>query len=241
LAATAERIVAVEERNQCRGAALVDHPFNDPETSMMRQTKLLVATTALLCSATAFAQTAPVAPAAPATAAPATAAPGTAAPAAPAAPAAAPTTTIAQALPTIANHATLAKLVTAAKLDATLGGPGPFTVFAPNDEAFGRLPPGALDTLQKPEAIASLATILKYHVVAGALTADQIKAQITAGGGRATLTTLAGQPLVASLGENGNVMLTDVNGGKAYVDTADVKQTNGVVHLTNGLSVPKIG
>ena len=165
----------------------------------------------------------------------------TAAPAAPAAPTAAPTTTIAQALPTLPNHATLVKLVTAAKLDATLAGPGPFTVFAPNDEAFGRLPPGALDTLMKPEASASLATILKYHVVAGALTADQIKAQITAGGGKATLTTLAGQPLIASVGENGNVMLTDVNGGKAYVDTADVKETNGIVHLTNGMSVPKIG
>lgn len=93
----------------------------------------------------------------------------------------------------------------------------------------------------KPAAVASLTTILKYHVVAGALTADQLKAQITAGGGKATLTTLAGQPLIASLGENGNVMLTDVNGGKAYVDTADVRETNGVVHLTNGMSVPKIG
>lgn len=235
---------------------------------MIRQT-LFAATTALLCGTAAIAQTAPAAPAATqprtTTAAPmapaapqagtTTAAPQpgttTAAPqagtqtAAPAAPAttttAAPTTTIAQALPTLPNHATLVKLVTAAKLDATLGGPGPFTVFAPNDEAFSRLPPGALDTLMKPAASASLATILKYHVVAGALTADQIKAQITAGGGKATLTTLAGQPLVASLGENGNLMLTDVNGGKAYVDTADVKETNGIVHLTNGMSVPKIG
>ncbi len=217
---------------------------------MIRPTTLIAATTALLCGTAAYAQTAPAAPATSqpraSTAAPmAPAAPQsgatTAAPAAPAAPTAAPTTTIAQALPTLPNHATLVKLVTAAKLDATLAGPGPFTVFAPNDEAFGRLPPGALDTLMKPEASASLATILKYHVVAGALTADQIKAQITAGGGKATLTTLAGQPLIASVGENGNVMLTDVNGGKAYVDTADVKETNGIVHLTNGMSVPKIG
>jgi uncharacterized surface protein with fasciclin (FAS1) repeats len=210
---------------------------------MIRQTTRLVAATALLCGTAAFAQTAPAAPAAPQTTGPAASAAPQAAttPAAAATPAAAPTTTIAQALPTIPNHATLAKLVTAAKLDATFAGPGPFTVFAPNDEAFGRLPPGALDTLQKPAGLASLATILKYHVVAGALTADQIKAQITAGGGKATLTTLAGQPLVASLGENGNVMLTDVNGGKAYVDTADVRETNGIVHLTNGMSVPKIG
>lgn len=209
---------------------------------MIRQTSFVAASTALLLGTAAFAQTAPTTtmPAAPATT---TTAPQGTVPAAPvaAAPTAAPTKTIAQALPTLPNHATLTKLVTAAKLDATLGGPGPFTVFAPNDEAFGRLPPGALDTLMKPAAAASLATILKYHVVAGALTAEQIKAQITAGGGKATLTTLAGQPLVASLGENGNVMLTDVNGGKAYVDTADVKATNGVVHLTNGMSVPKIG
>lgn len=232
---------------------------------MMRQTTLFTATAAMLCGTAAFAQTAQTAPAAPATAQPRTTtatpmapaatpmapaapqagttamAPQAGAPAAPAASTPAPTTTIAQALPTLPNHATLVKLVTAAKLDATLAGPGPFTVFAPNDEAFSRLPPGALDTLMKPAAAASLATILKYHVVAGALTADQIKAQITAGGGKATLTTLAGQPLVASLGENGNLMLTDVNGGKAYVDTADVKETNGIVHLTNGMSVPKIG
>lgn len=165
----------------------------------------------------------------------------TAAPAAAPAAQAAPTTTITQALPTLTNRATLAKLVTAAKLDATLAGPGPFTLFAPSDEAFTRLPPGALDTLMKPEASATLATILKYHVVAGALTADQLKQQITAGGGKAVLTTLAGQPLTASLGPNGNIELTDVAGSKAYVDTADVKETNGVVHLTNGMSVPKIG
>lgn len=202
---------------------------------MIRQTTFIAASTALLLGTAAFAQTAPT------TATPAAGAATSAPQGAPAAPAAAPTTTIAQAIPTLPNHATLAKLVTAAKLDATLGGRGPFTVFAPNDEAFSRLPAGAIDTLMKPAAIASLQTILKYHVVAGTLTADQIKAQITAGGGKATLTTLAGQPLVASLGENGNLMLTDVNGGKAYVDTADVKETNGIVHLTNGMSVPKIG
>jgi uncharacterized surface protein with fasciclin (FAS1) repeats len=138
------------------------------------------------------------------------------------------------------NRATLAKLVTAAKLQTTLAGPGPYTLFAPSDEAFTRLPAGALDTLQKPESVPTLAKIIKYHVVAGALTADQLKAQITAGGGKATLTTLAGQPLIASLGPNGNIELTDTAGIKAYVDTADIKETNGVVHLTNGMSVPKL-
>lgn len=103
---------------------------------MIRQTTLIAASTALLLGTAAFAQTAPVT----APAQPAVAPQGTAPAAAPATPAAAPTTTIAQALRTLPNHATLAKLVTAAKLDATLGGPGPFTVFAPNDEAFGRRP-----------------------------------------------------------------------------------------------------
>ena len=148
------------------------------------------------------------------------AAPGTAVapqqPGAPAAPTAAATTTIAAALPTLPNRATLAKLVTAAKLQATLAGPGPYTLFAPSDEAFTRLPAGALDTLLKPESAPTLATIIKYHVVAGALTADQLKAQITAGGGKATLTTLAGQPLIAALGPNGNIELTDTAGIKSY-------------------------
>lgn len=204
---------------------------------MITKTNLVLAAT-LLAAVPATAQTAPAAttPAAPMTTAPA----GTqAAPAAPAQ--AAARATIAAALTTLPNRATLTKLVTAAGLSATLAGPGPFTVFAPSDEAFTRLPAGALDTLQKPEAKATLATILKYHVVAGAVTSDQLKAQITAGGGKAVLTTLAGQPLTASVGPNGNIELTDVAGSKAYVDTADVKATNGVVHLTNGMSVPKIG
>ena len=205
---------------------------------------LIAAASSIILAAGATAQTTtPAAPAAPAQTAPATTATPQAAPAtaASAAPTAAPTTTIAAALPTLPNRATLTKLVTAAKLQTTLAGPGPFTVFAPSDEAFTRLPAGALDTLLKPESAPTLATIIKYHVVAGAITSDQLKAQITAGGGKATLTTLAGQPLTAQLGPNGNIMLTDVNGQKAYVDKADVQATNGVVHLTNGINVPKIG
>lgn len=191
---------------------------------------------------TAPATTNPAQTTTPAQTAPATPATGTA-PAAPAtgAATAAPTTTLAQALSTLPGRATLARLVKTAGLDAQLAGPGPFTVFAPSDEAFSRMPAGALDTLSKPENKAALETIIKYHVVSGALTADQLKQQITAGGGTATLTTLAGQPLTAQIGPNGNIMLTDVNGQKAYVDQADVRATNGVAHLTNGISIPKIG
>jgi len=217
---------------------------------MITKTPLVLAAT-LFAAAPAIAQTAPSGTT-PAQTAPTGTAPaqtpmqtpaqaGTGAPAAPAAAQPAATATIAGALPTLPNRATLTKLVTAAGLGTTLAGPGPFTVFAPSDEAFTRLPAGALDTLMKPEAKPTLATILKYHVVAGAVTSDQLKAQITSGGGKAVLTTLAGQPLTASVGPNGNIELTDVAGSKAYVDTADVKATNGVVHLTNGMSVPKIG
>ncbi len=222
---------------------------------MTVKTNLMIAAASTLLiatGATAQTTTAPTtAPRAPATtpAAPAAqtmpAAPGTTAapqaPGAPVAPTAAATTTIAAALPTLPNRATLVKLVTAAKLETTLAGPGPYTLFAPSDEAFTRLPAGALDTLLKPESAPTLATIIKYHVVAGALTADQLKAQITAGGGKATLTTLAGQPLIAGLGPNGNIELTDTAGIKSYVDTADIKETNGIIHLTNGMSVPKLG
>jgi uncharacterized surface protein with fasciclin (FAS1) repeats len=204
---------------------------------------LLLATT--LVAGPALAQTAPgrTPMPAPAAQAPATPAPGatTAAPAAPAAaPAAAATTTIAAALPTIPNHATLLKLLTAANLLPTLSGPGPFTVFAPNDAAFALLPAGTLDTLLAPANVASLTTILKNHVVAGALTSDDLKAKITAGGGSAVLQTLSGQSLTASI-ENGSILLTDAVGNKSYLDKADLKQTNGVVHSTNGISLPKLG
>ena len=197
---------------------------------------------------TAPAQTAPgtTTLANPATGTPATgttaATPAQGAPAAaPATPVAAPTTTIAQALPTLPQHATLNKLVAAAGLEATLAGPGPFTVLAPTDEAFSRMPAGALDTLLAPANKASLTKILQYHVIPGKLTADQIKAQITAGGGSTKLTTANGEQLTASLGENGNIMLTDVNNVKSYVSQADLQQTNGIVHVTNGVVFPKLG
>lgn len=211
---------------------------------MLKTFAILASVTALTGAGVAVAQTTP-APAAPQTM-PAPAAP--AAPQtmpAPAAPAGAMTPaatgTVVQILAATPDRSTLAKLVTTAGLAADLSGPGPFTVFAPSNEAFSRMPAGALDNLSKPENKPVLATILKYHVVSGKLTAEQLKAQITAGNGTATLTTLAGQPLTAQVGPNGNIMLTDVNGQKAYVDKADVNATNGVVHLTNGINVPKIG
>lgn len=200
---------------------------------MMKTLAILATATALTGAGMATAQT--TAPA------PAQTMPAPTTPTAPAQAMPAATGTIVQVLAATPDRSTLARLVGTAGLTADLSGPGPFTVFAPSDEAFSRMPAGALDTLTQPANKATLATILKYHVVPGKLTADQLKAQITAGNGTATLTTLAGQPLTAQVGPNGNIMLTDVNGQKAYVDKADVNATNGVVHLTNGINVPKIG
>jgi uncharacterized surface protein with fasciclin (FAS1) repeats len=209
----------------------------------MRYPTLLALTVATAFALPAQAQQA--APAQPntasATTAPAATASGQAAPAAQAAPATpAATTTIAAALPTLPNHSALLRLVRAAKLEALLSGPGPYTLLAPTDEAFGRLPPGTMDAFLAPANIASLTTILKNHIINGAMTADQIKAAITAGGGRATLTTLSGQPIVATL-ENGNILLTDAVNNKSYIDTPDLREANGVIHVTNGISLPKLG
>ncbi|MCT8000270.1 fasciclin domain-containing protein [Sphingomonas sanguinis] len=205
--------------------------------SMLKTFAILATATALTGAGMAMAQTTP----APAQSAPAQTMTAPATLAAPAQATPAASGTILQVLAATPDRSTLARLVTTAGLNTDLASPGPFTVFAPSDEAFSRMPAGALDTLSQPANKPTLATILKYHVVSGKLTADQLKAQITAGNGTATLTTLAGQPLTAQIGPNGNIMLTDVNGQKAYVDKADVNATNGVVHLTNGINVPKIG
>jgi len=134
---------------------------------------------------------------------------------------------------------TLVAAVKAADLVGTLSGPGPFTVFAPTNDAFGRLAPGMVDTLLKPENKASLTKVLTYHVVPGVITADDLRQRITAGGGTATLTTVEGDPITATM-VGAVIALTDVNGNKSYVETADVRQSNGVVHVVNGVIVPKL-
>lgn len=135
-------------------------------------------------------------------------------------------------------HNTLVAAVKAADLVAVLSGPGPFTVFAPTDGAFAKLPAGTVETLLKPENKAALANILTYHVVAGRVNAADVLAQIKAGGGKAELTTVQGQKLTAQL--NGqNVELIDAQGGRALVIKADVASSNGVIHVTNAVSLPK--
>ena len=137
------------------------------------------------------------------------------------------------------DHTTLVAAVKAADLVGTLSGPGPFTVFAPTNDAFGRLAPGMVDTLLKPENKASLTKVLTYHVVSGAITADDLRQRIAAGGGTATLTTVEGDPITATL-VGAVIALTDANGNKSYIETADVRQSNGVVHVVNGVIVPKL-
>lgn len=136
------------------------------------------------------------------------------------------------------NLSTLVAAVKAADLGATLSGPGPFTVFAPTNDAFGRLPKATVDSLMAPANKATLAKVLKYHVVPGTITLADITAK-TANGTVLTLTTVEGEPLTVK-SANGAVELTDVNGNKSYVETADVRQSNGVVHVVNGVLVPKL-
>ncbi|WP_396593553.1 fasciclin domain-containing protein [Brevundimonas sp. R86498] len=134
-------------------------------------------------------------------------------------------------------HTTLVAAVTAAGLVETLSGPGPFTVFAPTDAAFAALPAGTVDTLVQPANKATLTKILTYHVVAGRVAAADVIALIEAGGGSAAITTVSGDTLTAAL-RDGKVILTDENGGIATVTQADVFQSNGVIHVTDAVSLP---
>ncbi len=135
------------------------------------------------------------------------------------------------------DHTTLVAAVKAADLVDTLSGAGPFTVFAPTNAAFAALPAGTVDTLLKPENKAMLQSILTYHVVPGRLTASDLMAQIRSGGGTAQLRTVQGGILTASMQGNA-VVLTDAKGGTATVTQADVLQSNGVIHVTNSVSLP---
>lgn len=136
------------------------------------------------------------------------------------------------------DHTTLVTAVKAAGLVETLKGKGPFTVFAPTNAAFAALPAGTVETLLKPENKAKLSGILTYHVVAGKLDSTAVVAAIKAGGGKASLTTVAGGKLSASI-EGKDVIITDENGGKGKVTIADVYQSNGVIHVVDKVLLPK--
>lgn len=136
------------------------------------------------------------------------------------------------------DHTTLVAAVKAADLVTTLKGKGPFTVFAPTNAAFDKLPAGTVAGLLKPENKANLSKILTYHVVSGNLDAAAVVAAIKKGNGKAALKTVSGGTLTASL-EGDKVKLTDESGNAAYVIVADLKGSNGVVHVIDGVVLPK--
>jgi uncharacterized surface protein with fasciclin (FAS1) repeats len=171
---------------------------------MTRMRAVLIATTLTVLSVAAFGQNAPMVGGA----------------------AMYPTKNIVQNASAAKNLTTLVAAVKAAGLVETLEGPGPFTVFAPTNEAFDKLPAGTVDTLLKPENKDQLTKILTYHVVAGRISASDLMAQIKAGGGKAELKTVNGETLTASMG------------GTAMVTQANVFQSNGVVHVIDAVLMP---
>jgi uncharacterized surface protein with fasciclin (FAS1) repeats len=136
------------------------------------------------------------------------------------------------------EHTTLVAGLTAADLVSTLQSAGPFTVFAPTNGAFAKLPAGTLETLLKPENKTSLTKVLTYHVVAGSFNAAAVVKAIKDGGGSVTLKTVSGGNLVASIKE-GKVILTDEKGNSATVVAADLTAPNGVIHVIDAVVLPK--
>jgi uncharacterized surface protein with fasciclin (FAS1) repeats len=136
-----------------------------------------------------------------------------------------------------ADHTTLVTAVKAAGLVDTLSGAGPFTVFAPTNAAFNKLPAGTVDTLVKPESKKALTGILTYHVVSGRMTAADLTKAIEQGGGTAKLSTVAGGSLTATQ-SGGTVTLKDAKGGTSTVTQGDVMQSNGVIHVVDTVLMP---
>ena len=136
-----------------------------------------------------------------------------------------------------ADHSTLVSAIKAADLVTTLKGAGPFTVFAPTNAAFNKLPAGTVESLLKPENKAQLSKILTYHVVSGNLDAAAVIAAFKKEKGNVTLTTVSGGKLTASM-DNGKVKIIDESVNSAYVTTTDLKGSNGVIHVIDGVMLP---
>ena len=136
------------------------------------------------------------------------------------------------------DHTTLVAAVKAAGLVETLEGPGLFTVFAPTNEAFAKLPPGTVENLLKPENKAMLVKILTYHVVPGRMTAAGLMKAVKAGEGMAKLKTVAGEELTVRDAGPGKLTITDAKGDVAHVTIANVLQSNGVIHVIDTVLLP---
>lgn len=137
-----------------------------------------------------------------------------------------------------ADFSTLVTAVQTAGLVETLNGAGPFTVFAPTNDAFAKIPAATLEGLLTPEQRDALTGVLTYHVVSGRVDAATLVSQIEAGGGSATLTTVQGGTLTASVGDDGSVVLTDAAGGTSRVVQTDVAASNGVIHAIDTVVMP---
>jgi len=135
------------------------------------------------------------------------------------------------------DHTTLVAAVKAAGLVDTLAGPGPFTVFAPTNEAFAKLPPGTVENLVKPENKATLTKILTYHVVPGRISAADLQRMIRAGHGQAKLKTVEGDTLTATE-SNGKIFIEGEQSGVGEVTIPNVNQSNGVIHVVNSVLLP---
>lgn len=148
-----------------------------------------------------------------------------------------PTWNIIQNASRSADHTQIVDLIKAADLVTTLSGEGPFTVFAPNNDAFSLFPDGAVEGMKQPQNKAILARILTYHVIPGKVTSKELIAMIEAGGGSAKLKTVEGTELTATI-EQDQVKLVGNNSGTAFVTIADIEQSNGIIHSVNGVVVP---
>lgn len=135
-------------------------------------------------------------------------------------------------------HTTLVAAVKAAGLVETLKGAGPFTVFAPVNDAFAKLPAGTVETLLQPENKGALTNILTYHVVAGKLDSKAVVEAVKKGNGKAEVKTVSGGTLTATL-DNGKVKITDAKGNSAYVTAVDLGASNGVIHVIDAVLLPK--
>lgn len=136
------------------------------------------------------------------------------------------------------DHTTLVAAVKAAGLVETLKGKGPFTVFAPTNQAFAKLPEGTVEGLLKPESKATLTSVLTYHVIPGKLDSEAIAKAIKAGKGQAELKTVSGAKLLAMMNGPKNVILKDEKGNIANITTYDVYQSNGVIHVIDTIVMP---
>ena len=137
----------------------------------------------------------------------------------------------------LGSNAKLAAAVKTAGLEATLAGPGPYTLLAPSDAAFEKLPAGALDTLMKPEGRADLTALLSHHILPGTILADDIGKAIDAGGGKALIATMGGGTLTATR-DGDRIIFADDAGTRAIVSTADQKRSNGVIHQIDSVLMP---